>query len=179
MIEGHQQRRLNTSEVSGVQTLDKFIATTRYHRKFAVRVLKKGEKPAGINIPGHRKEYQRTKVTAPEDEPSHDRSLPAKSAIHKYEKSDWRYQHLGRQIYTNAGSILEFFIVFLLFRLSLIGNKGIRGCTGSSFIISVALRFLTSEQARAGLRKRIRVSHLLMVQVNPPRNAVFLLRHIK
>ena len=40
------------------QILDELIATTGYHRKSAIRVLKHGSKPKGLKKPGRKKIYQ-------------------------------------------------------------------------------------------------------------------------
>ena len=58
MIEAIRPRYLKANKVGKEQILDEFIATTGYHRKYAIRVLKHGPKPKGLKKPGRRKKYQ-------------------------------------------------------------------------------------------------------------------------
>jgi hypothetical protein len=57
MIEAIRPRYLKANKVGKVQILDEFTATTGYHRKYAIRVLKHGPKPKGLKRPGRRKKY--------------------------------------------------------------------------------------------------------------------------
>ena len=58
MIEAIHPRYLKANRAGKIQILDEFIATTGYHRKYAIRVLKHGPKPKGQKKPGRRKIYQ-------------------------------------------------------------------------------------------------------------------------
>jgi hypothetical protein len=58
MIEAIHPRYLKANKAGKEQILDEFIATTGYHRKYAIRVLKHGPKPKGLKKPGRRKVYQ-------------------------------------------------------------------------------------------------------------------------
>lgn len=58
MIEAIRPRYLKANKARKDQILDEFIATTGYHRKYAIRVLKHGQKPKGLKKPGRRKIYQ-------------------------------------------------------------------------------------------------------------------------
>jgi hypothetical protein len=64
MIEAIRPRYLKANKAGKVQILDEFIATTGYHRKYAIRVLKHGPKPKGLKKPGRRKIYQGEVVNA-------------------------------------------------------------------------------------------------------------------
>jgi len=64
MIESIRPRYLKANKVGKVQILDEFIATTGYHRKYAIRVLKHGPKPKGAKKSGRRKVYQGEVVQA-------------------------------------------------------------------------------------------------------------------
>ena len=64
MIEAIRPRYLKANKSGKVQILDEFIATTGYHRKYAIRVLKHGSKPKGLKKPGRRKIYQGEVVNA-------------------------------------------------------------------------------------------------------------------
>jgi len=57
MIEAIRPRYLKASKAGKVQILGEFIATTGYHRKYAIRILKHGPKPKGLKKPGRRKVY--------------------------------------------------------------------------------------------------------------------------
>jgi hypothetical protein len=48
MIEAYRPRYLKANKVGKEQLLDEFIATTGYHRKYAIRALKHGPKPKGL-----------------------------------------------------------------------------------------------------------------------------------
>jgi hypothetical protein len=58
MIETIRPRYLKANKTGKEQILDEFVATTGYHRKYAIRVLKHGPKPKGLKKPGRRKKYQ-------------------------------------------------------------------------------------------------------------------------
>ena len=58
MIEAVRPRYLKANKAGKEQILDEFVATTGYHRKYAIRVLKNGPKPKGLKKPGRRKKYQ-------------------------------------------------------------------------------------------------------------------------
>lgn len=58
MIESIRPRYLKANKAEKQQILDEFIATTGYHRKYAIRVLKHGSKPCGLKKPGRLKVYQ-------------------------------------------------------------------------------------------------------------------------
>ncbi len=64
MIEAIHPRYLKANKAGKEQILDEFIATTGYHRKYAIRVLKHGPKPKGLKKPGRRKIYQGEVVNA-------------------------------------------------------------------------------------------------------------------
>src|SRR5450756_23704 len=57
MIEAILPRYLNAKKAGKVQILGEFIATTGYHRKYAIRILKHGPKPKGLKKAGRRKVY--------------------------------------------------------------------------------------------------------------------------
>ena len=58
MIEAIHPRYLKANRAGKEQILDEFVATTGYHRKYAIRVLRHGPKPKGLKKPGRRKKYQ-------------------------------------------------------------------------------------------------------------------------
>ncbi len=58
MIEAIHPRYLRANKAGKERILDEFIATTGYHRKYAIHVLKHGPRPKGIKKPGRRKVYQ-------------------------------------------------------------------------------------------------------------------------
>ena len=64
MIEAIRPRYLKANKSGKAQILDEFIATTRYHRKYAIRVLKHVPKPRGMKKPGRKKIYQGEVVLA-------------------------------------------------------------------------------------------------------------------
>lgn len=61
MIEAVTSTVFKASKAGKEQILDEFVATTGYHRKYAIRVLKNGPKPKGLKKPGRRKKYQGAK----------------------------------------------------------------------------------------------------------------------
>jgi IS30 family transposase len=64
MIEAIHPRYLKANRAGKTQILDEFIATTGYHRKYAIHVLKHGAKAKGIKKVGRRKTYQGEVVQA-------------------------------------------------------------------------------------------------------------------
>jgi hypothetical protein len=64
MIEAIRPRYLKASRAGKEQILDEFVATTGYHRKYAIRILKHGPKPKGLKKPGRHKVYQGEVVQA-------------------------------------------------------------------------------------------------------------------
>jgi hypothetical protein len=58
MIESIRPRYLKANRATKTKILDEFIATTGYHRKYALRVLKHGPKPKGLKKQGRQKIYQ-------------------------------------------------------------------------------------------------------------------------
>lgn len=58
MIESIRPRYLKANKAGKAQILDEFVATTGCHRKHAIRVLKHGSKPKGLQKPGRSKVYQ-------------------------------------------------------------------------------------------------------------------------
>lgn len=58
MIEAIRPRYLKANKAGKAQILDEFIATTGYHRKYAIRILKHGAKPKRLKKAGRRKIYQ-------------------------------------------------------------------------------------------------------------------------
>jgi len=64
MIESIRPRYLKANRATKTQILDEFIATTGYHRKYALRVLKHGPKPKGLKKQGRQKIYQGEVVQA-------------------------------------------------------------------------------------------------------------------
>ncbi len=58
MIEAIRPRYLKANKPGKQQILDELIATTGYHRKYAIRVLKHRPKPKGLKKPGRQKIYQ-------------------------------------------------------------------------------------------------------------------------
>ena len=59
MIEAIRPRYLKADKAEKEQILDEFVATTGYHRKYAIRLLKHGPKPRGLKKAGRKKVYQR------------------------------------------------------------------------------------------------------------------------
>lgn len=51
-------RYLKASKAGKIKILDEYVAATGFHRKYAIRVLKWGHKPKGLNKAGRRKVYQ-------------------------------------------------------------------------------------------------------------------------
>jgi hypothetical protein len=64
MIESIRPRYLKANKAGKQQILDEFIATTGYHRKYAIRVLKHGPKPKGLKKAGRSKVYKGEVVEA-------------------------------------------------------------------------------------------------------------------
>lgn len=64
MIEAIRPRHLKADKAEKEQILDEFVATTGYHRKYAIRLLKHGPKPRGLKKAGRKKVYQREVVQA-------------------------------------------------------------------------------------------------------------------
>ena len=64
LIAAIRPRYLKANKAGKAQILDELIATTGYHRKSAIRVLKHDPKPKGLKKPGRRKVYQGEVVQA-------------------------------------------------------------------------------------------------------------------
>jgi hypothetical protein len=64
MIAAIRPRYWKANKTEKAQILDELIATTGYHRKYAIRVLKHSPKPKGLQKPGRRKVYQGAVVQA-------------------------------------------------------------------------------------------------------------------
>lgn len=64
LIEAVRPRYLKANKAGKERILDEFVASTGYHRKYAIRVLKQGPKAKGLKKPGRQKEYQGEVVTA-------------------------------------------------------------------------------------------------------------------
>lgn len=58
LTETIRNRYLKASKDKKGQILDEFIASTGYHRKYAIRLLRQGSKPKGIKKKGKQKKYQ-------------------------------------------------------------------------------------------------------------------------
>jgi hypothetical protein len=58
LIAAIRPRYLKANKAGKEQILNEFIATTGYHRKSAIRVLKHGPKPRGLKKPGRQKIYR-------------------------------------------------------------------------------------------------------------------------
>lgn len=58
MIAAIRPRYLKANKAGKEQILNELIATTGYHRKYAIRVLRHGTPPKGLKKPGRRKVYQ-------------------------------------------------------------------------------------------------------------------------
>ncbi|RPI23274.1 MAG: transposase [Chloroflexota bacterium] len=58
MIETIRPRYLKANKAGKEHILNEFVATTGYHRKYAIRVLKHGSPPKGLKKSGRRKVYQ-------------------------------------------------------------------------------------------------------------------------
>ncbi len=58
LVAAIRPRYLKANKAGKAQILDELIATTGYHRKSAVRVLRHAPKPKGLKKPGRRKIYQ-------------------------------------------------------------------------------------------------------------------------
>jgi len=64
LLETIRPRYLKAKKAGKERILDEFVASTGYHRKYAIRVLKHGLRPKGLKKPGRKKEYQGEVVTA-------------------------------------------------------------------------------------------------------------------
>jgi hypothetical protein len=64
LIETIRPRYLKADKAGKEHILDEFLATTGYHRKYAIRVLNHGSPPKGLKKAGRRKLYQGEVVTA-------------------------------------------------------------------------------------------------------------------
>lgn len=64
VIEAIRPRYLKANKAGKQRILDELIATTGYHRKYAIRVFRHGFKPKGLKKPGRRKVYQGEVVQA-------------------------------------------------------------------------------------------------------------------
>jgi hypothetical protein len=64
LLEVIRPRYLKANKTGKERILDEFVASTGYHRKYAIRVLKHGLKPKGRRKPGRRKVYQGEVVQA-------------------------------------------------------------------------------------------------------------------
>jgi hypothetical protein len=62
--EAIRPRYLRANKTAKERILDEFVASTGYHRKYAIRVLKHGSRAKGLKKPGRKKEYQGQGVTA-------------------------------------------------------------------------------------------------------------------
>ncbi|HEX7976457.1 MAG TPA: ISNCY family transposase [Anaerolineales bacterium] len=58
LLEVTRPRYLKANKTGKARILDEFVASTGYHRKYAIRVLKHGPKPKGLGRKGRKKEYQ-------------------------------------------------------------------------------------------------------------------------
>ena len=68
LIEAIRLRYLKANRAGKKQILDEFIATTGYHRKYSIRVLRHGSIPRGVKKAGGRKIYQGGVVQALEQD---------------------------------------------------------------------------------------------------------------
>ncbi len=64
LVETIRPRYLRANKASKERILDELVASTGYHRKYAIRVLKHGPRPKGLKKPGRKKEYQGEVVAA-------------------------------------------------------------------------------------------------------------------
>jgi hypothetical protein len=64
MIESIHPRYLKANKAEKQHILDEFIATTGYHRKCVIQVLKHESRPRGLKKPGRQKVYQGEVVQA-------------------------------------------------------------------------------------------------------------------
>jgi len=64
LLETIRPRYLKANKAGKERILDELVASTGYHRKYAIRVLKHGHKPKGLKKPGRQKQYQGEVVTA-------------------------------------------------------------------------------------------------------------------
>lgn len=64
LLESIRPRYLKANRNGKGRILDEFVASTGYHRKYAIRLLKRGPKNKGLKKQGRKKEYQGEVVTA-------------------------------------------------------------------------------------------------------------------
>jgi hypothetical protein len=64
LLEAIRPRYLWANKADKARILDEFVATTGYHRKYAIRLLKRGVKPRRSKKPGRSKTYQGEVVIA-------------------------------------------------------------------------------------------------------------------
>jgi hypothetical protein len=64
LTEAIRPRYLKANKSSKEQILNEFVATTGYHRKYAIRLLGHGPKPKGLKKAGRQKIYQGEVVQA-------------------------------------------------------------------------------------------------------------------
>lgn len=64
LLEAVRPRYLRANKADKARILDEFVATTGYHRKYAIRLLKRGVKPCRSKKPGRSKTYQGEVVIA-------------------------------------------------------------------------------------------------------------------
>ena len=64
LVETIRPRYLKADKAGKEHILDEFIATTGYHRKYAIRLLKNGPPPKRLKKAGRRKVYQGDVVLA-------------------------------------------------------------------------------------------------------------------
>jgi len=64
LLEAVRPRYLRANKADKARILDEFVATTGYHRKYAIRLLKRGVKPRRSKKPGRSKTYQGEVVIA-------------------------------------------------------------------------------------------------------------------
>jgi hypothetical protein len=64
LLEAIRSRYLRANKTAKERILDEFVASTGYHRKYAIRVLKHGSRAKGLKKPGRKKEYQGQVVAA-------------------------------------------------------------------------------------------------------------------
>jgi len=58
LLEAIRPRYLKANKARKKQILDEFVAATGYHRKYAIRMLRKGPLPKRLKKSGRRKVYQ-------------------------------------------------------------------------------------------------------------------------
>jgi hypothetical protein len=64
LLEAIRPRYLKANKPTKERILDELVASTGYHRKYAIRVLKHGSRAKGLKKPGRKKEYQGAVVAA-------------------------------------------------------------------------------------------------------------------